>query len=179
MRKRLNIMILLTVGAILCTNAYSQPKTVGVSFCFAGIGLNYEHVTSEDAFINFQIRTETADYFVTRFISPGLSASLSWNMPIGEKVSRNGNVINFFAGPGIAGGLASDLTAQHGLFAGLMGRIGGECAFDRGITISASISPLLGVHLSRMNDYLSMRLFRNGIIYGLMPEIGIKYTFGK
>lgn len=179
MATRLHILSTLVLALAICTEAHSQPKSVGTSFCFAGIGLTYEHATTDDAYIRFQLRTETTDYFLTRFLTPGASAALSWNMPIGERISRNGNKIRFYAGPGLTGGLSSDLTALHGPFIGLVGRVAGECAFSRGITISVSLSPMLGVHLSRMNDYLTMRMFRNGLLYGLMPEIGISYTLGK
>ena len=158
-------LLLICAAMTLCTNAICQPKTAGTSYSFSGVGLTYEYFTSDDTFVQLQLRTDSVKDAPTKGNEPCFAASATWNIIYKDITSRNGNVIHLTAGPGP--------------FAGLAGRFGGECAFDRRITLSITVTPMLGVHLSRVDDYINMKLFRKGISYAIMPEIGVKYTFGK
>lgn len=171
---------LLTLAAMtLSVNIFCQPKTAGVSFSYAGTGLTYEHLTSSSTSVMLQIRTDSVTGFGPKITEPCYAMSAVWNMISGELISRNGNVIRFMNGPGLTMGVSNDFMAARGPFAGLAWRFAGECSFSRGIAISISVAPMLGVHLSRVDDYITMGLFRNGLMYGVMPEVGIKYIFGR
>lgn len=82
-----------------------------------------------------------------------------------------------FAGPGISLGMADELKKGRGYFIGLKGRAGAECSFDRQVSISICINPVLGSHLTLEDDHLEMKLYRYGLLDAVMPEIGIKYMF--
>lgn len=172
-------LLFLCAAMTLCTNAICQPKSAGVSFCYSGTGVTYEYFTSPDTFVQLQLRSDSAEAFGRADDEPCFATSATWNIICGELTSRNGNKVRLLAGPGLTAGITDDYMSGRGPFAGLAGRFGGECAFDRGITLSVTVTPMLGVHLSRVDDYISMRMFRKGIIYAIMPEIGIKYTLGK
>ena len=58
-----------------------------------------------------------------------------------------------------------------------MGKIGVECRFIRRVNLTASISPVIGSHLIYNNGLVTMKWYRNGLYYALVPEIGIKYRF--
>lgn len=172
-------LLLICAAMTLCTNAICQPKSAGVSFCHSGAGLTYEYFTSAETFVQLQLRTDSIEAGVRTDDEPCFAASATWNIICGELTSRNGNKVRLLAGPGVIMGITDDYMAKRGPFAGLAGRFGGECAFDRGITLSVTVTPMLGMHLSRVEDYISMRMFRKGITYAVMPEIGIKYTLGR
>ncbi len=166
---------------ILCTfflsEAHAREKALGATFSYAGIGLVYEHRIDDGSFMDVQLRMETSSMFSGRSNFPGGTASFTWNMIFAEKESREGNKIIFFAGPGAIAGFAGDLGSTGGIMVGLKGRVGGECTFKRNVSISISISPVIGVHTGRTGSMMNMLLYKTGLLYGIMPEVGIKYAF--
>lgn len=172
-------LLLICAAMTLCTNAICQPKSAGVSFGHSGAGVTYEYFTSSDTFVQLHLREDSVVAGLRTDNEPCFAASVTWNIICGELTSRNGNKVRLLAGPGLIAGITDDYMSKRGPFAGLAGRFGGECAFDRGITLSITVTPMLGMHLSRVDDYISMRMFRKGITYAIMPEIGIKYTLGR
>ena len=178
MNDRLTYGILLTLVAMLShTTLSAQPKSAGATFCFSGIGLSYEYATDPLNFIDISIRAEMSELFLGREEIPGCSVSFTWNTVLNEWNTDEGDKIRFFIGPGAALGLGKDFKTDYGFLFGLKGKIGMECIYRRGICISASLSPILGQHVVRLEDKISMRGYRNGIIYGFAPEVGIKYCF--
>lgn len=169
-----SVMTLLLLPDLLC----AQPKSVGATFSFTGIGICYEHsLAKENSFVQVNLRAETPEVFIGRQNMPGCSASFTWNIILKELLSPDGNTIKVFAGPGAAIGWGHDFKERDGLFFGLKGSLGVECDFSRNVTLSASIAPVVGPHIVFHYDHLTMRYYRNGIQYALVPEIGIKYKF--
>ena len=157
---------------------HAQNRALGATFSYAGCGISYQQQVNEDSFYEIQLRSETAHMFSSLTDKPGITGSVSWNIIFAECVSPNGNCIRFFAGPGVTAGITDDLLYyQKGLLFGLKGRIGAECFFSRRIALSASLSPVLGAHITMKDDMPCMRLYISGLIYSIMPEIGIRYTF--
>ncbi len=171
------IFCIAVLGILSLSVLRAQPKSIGPTFSYAGIGLIYEHNMDDSSFAEVQVRCETASYFADASRKPGVSASFTWNLEFAEIESRNGNRISFFAGPGAMAGLAEDLDKGTGVIFGMKGRIGGECTFRRNVCISFSISPVLGFHMGTRDGMLNMLLYTNGLLYGIMPEVGIKYAF--
>lgn len=108
---------------------------------------------------------------------PGISASMTWNIIFKEWQSSEGNQIRLFAGPGAMLGYASDNNEPEGLIIGLKGKIGGECIYGRNVSISLGFSPIIGSHIVNYPDHYSMKTYKNGLYYSVIPEIGIKYRF--
>ena len=52
-----------------------------------------------------------------------------------------------------------------------------DISYDNCLAISAAISPIIGSHIVFGEAMTSMKYYRNGLLYGLIPEIGIKYMF--
>lgn len=159
--------------------SYAQPKSLGASFSFSGLALCYEHTLSgSESFIEVSAKAETSGFIIQGYPGAGLSGAISWNFPIKEWKSLNNNRILLFAGPGFICGYGLDTDASYGTFLGLEGRVGVECSFDRNIAISAVMSPVIGSHLEiRQDNHVMMKYYRRGLIYGMLPEIGIKYRF--
>lgn len=158
-------------------HGYSQPKSVGVTFAVTGFSLSYEHSLDNDSFIDVGFKAKMDEVFSGRGKYPGGSTYVLWNMIFAEKETATGNKIRFFAGPGATAGYCADFKRPPGPVFGLSGSLGMECMFDRNVQLSLSINPILGAHISVFDDHLSMKLYRSGLIYSLIPEIGIKYMF--
>ena len=156
----------------------AQPKSFGATFSFTGFALSYEHRLNDmGSFIETSVKAEMSEIFLYRTGVPGVSGSITWNFHLKEWKSSEGNRLAFIAGPGLAIGYSNDYNLPYGAFFGLKGRIGVECNFARNIVISACFSPVIGSHIVFYNDHLTMRHYKNGLIYCLIPDIGIKYRF--
>ncbi len=177
MAKFIKIICMLIACTLFMDEIHAQRKAVGTTFSYAGIGLVYEHHIENRSFAEVQLRMETLPLYEFDRILPGISASFTWNMVFADFISRNGNKVEFFAGPGVMAGFSDDVLSRKGVFAGLKGRVGGECTFGRKVAVSISVSPILGVHLGRNSDMLTMLLYQSGLLYAIMPEVGIKYAF--
>ena len=159
-------------------SSHAQPRTIGATFSFTGLSVAYEHsLKDRDTFLEFSLKSEQAEYYVRRFGDPGMSVSFTVNSILKQWKSSEGNTINFYAGPGLIAGYCSDYKTDIGSFFGLKGRIGFECCFERNATISISSSPVIGAHLLSNLEGFTMKYYKNGLIYSLVPEIGIRYRF--
>lgn len=170
------ISMILLLSAV-SWNSYGQTKAISTLWSLNGIGLGYEHILEEDSFIQADLRAEMAEVFMNRKGRAGITASFTWNMIFAGIESGNGNTVSFFAGPGAVIGIADDYKSDSGGVFGFKGRIGAECTYDRHVSLSFCFAPVIGMHLSRRNETVNMRMYRNGLIYGILPEIGIKYAF--
>lgn len=174
---RYAISCLMLMTAFFLGEIHAQKRTLGATFSYAGCGISYERQVNDDTFYEIQLRSETAHMFSSLTDKPGITGSVTWNIVFHECTSSNGNKIRFFAGPGLTAGIADDLLYEKGLLFGLKGRIGAECFFSRRIALSASLSPVLGAHITMRDGMPCMRLYTSGLIYSIIPEIGIRYTF--
>lgn len=169
---------LFCVYVFSAAEATAQPKAISSIWSLSGIGIGYEHHLDSSSFIQVDVKAEMGELFINREWEAGGTFSFSWNMIFASVTSAYGSSVNFYAGPGVIVGWTDDHKSPSGGLFGVRGRIGVECLFDRRISISASISPILAMHLSMNSDNeLNMRVFRNGLTYGAIPEIGIKYSF--
>lgn len=174
----MHICLAMLTAILVCSGSLrAQTRSVGTSWSFSGIGVTYEHTTSESSFVEINARTDLSKVFIGKTAKPGASASFTWNMIFAQTESRNGFRITCYSGPGATLGWSEDLKTGHGLVFGIKGRVGVCCLFDRNIMISAGIAPELGIHASGKAGAITMNLYRSGITFGLLPEIGIKYAF--
>lgn len=164
--------------AMPLSRLYGQSKSFGATFSFSGFALSYEHdLKRYNSFVEASLKAETAELFLYRTVFPGISGSVTWNIPLKDWISSDGNRIVFFAGPGLVAGYGQDYKMPPGVFFGLKGRVGLECNFSRRVVISAFLSPILGSHIEYHSEHIIMRTYRNGIIWALSPEVGVKYRF--
>lgn len=176
-KRKIAILCSLILAISYPDEIIARERSVGGTFSYAGSGIEYAQEVDSKNFTTFQIRMETSSMFRSSTGRPGISASAFWNIVFYELVSDNGNNVRFYTGPGIAAGAANDGKSPFGLFVGLKGRIGGECSFPRKITISLSISPMIGGHFTNRNGMVSMLPYRTGLTQGVQPEVGIRYVF--
>ena len=179
MTRRYIRRIMTVIATCLISQSVSaQPKSVGAAFSFTGLSLTYEHdFHLYGAFLEIAMKAEMSEHILERSGHPGISAGVVWNILIRQWTSSEGNALRFFAGPGVAAGYTTEYKSVDGIFFGLKGRMGCECEFKRNMLISMSISPIIGSHVTMPQGDLSMKYYKNGLIYSLVPEIGIKYRF--
>lgn len=169
------IAIILAIATIPMASA--QKNTLGTSWSLSGIGLTYERHTSENTFAQIAVQAEMGEMFIGRTPYSGLSAAFTWNHIFAQVESRGGTPMLFFAGPGLAAGASKDLNGPRGLYFGLRGRVGVMCIYERGINISVSLAPTLGIQLTKDDENFITRTYRNGLLQSVLPEIGISYRF--
>ena len=167
----------LVLYAIWQIESAAQPKSISSVWSFNGIGLGYEHKIDDNSFMEAEFRAEMTEIFIYMKDQAGATASFTWNTVFARHESRNGHTVSWFTGPGAIAGFASDYKADTGGIFGLRYRVGAECVFDRKISLSACLAPTVGMHVSVRNNVVHMRLYRHGLIYGFLLEIGIKYMF--
>lgn len=174
----LRILSILLAAALSLQLLSAQPKSVGATFSFTGPALNYEHsMKDSDSFIEVSLKAETAEYYLYRSNLPGISGNFTWNFPIKTWNLEEVGSINFIAGPGFACGFCKDYKLPDGFYFGIKGKIGFEWNCIRQITVSTFISPIIASHIESGKEYLMMKPYYNGLIYGLIPEVGVKYRF--
>ena len=171
------ILLFTAFSLIFACGAAGQAKNVGATFSLNGLAASYEHFIESESFIELSLKAECGDMFFGLSSYTGVSASITWNMIFARKESCNGNEIRMFAGPGMLVGWGNDFLRPPGFILGLKGRVGAECEFDRNVTVSASLCPVIGTHMKFFEDHVDMRCYRSGLISAVLPVIGIKYTF--
>lgn len=170
--------VLTFVTAILFLSvASAQTRSVGTSWSFSGIGLTYSHEAGNRSFFDIQCKVELGEVLMNRTNIPGVSLAFTRNYIIREWDTEDGNTIYLISGPGISAGWSSDFLTNHGIHIGLKGCFGIECRYRRNINLSFCLAPVIGVHISKQNDYMKMEYHRNGLLGTILPEVGIKYSF--
>ncbi len=142
------VLAALLLGAV-CT--WAQPRAIGLRT--AGM-LSYEHTFGGANFLQ-------ADLGLTY---DGILAHGVFNWMLFEDLADVTN-LNLYAGPGVFIGAAE----QH--FAiGLTAQVGVEYYFDAiPLQLSLDIRPGFGFNGSQF--------WANGVLYGLIPSLGIRYLF--
>lgn len=152
------------------------PRTTGAVFSFYRTGIEYGHTLKGKAFWNIGIGVEYGSSVFYRNQTPGVSLDFVYNYILRNWKSAAGEAV-LYAGPGLKVGYGSDGKENAGLILGLIGNLGFDFRFQLPVTISVAIKPSLGLHLRGEDNNFSLGLYRNGLILGLTPEVGIKYSF--
>lgn len=173
----LKILAVSFMIVIFAGSAHAQPESLGAAFSFSGISICYEHGVADDTFMEFTLKAETGESYLSREDSPGISASFTWNMIMKTWDSGDGETIDLFVGPGLAAGWSKDFMKERGLNLGLKCRLGVQFGFTRNIEVSACLAPVLGMHMTLLKDSIRMEYYRYGLLNMIMPEIGIRYRF--
>lgn len=171
------IVAVLLASPALSHGLYAQSRTIGGGISPNGVSVTYEHILKDRSFIELSLKAEASELSFGRSSYPGASFSVTWNYILKEWISQEGNAINFFMGPGVIAGYTKDYMTTDGVMIGIKGRVGFECLFVRNVAISATLSPVIGSHIVYSEALTSMKYYRNGLRYALIPEIGIKYKF--
>lgn len=189
-RKGRGILSFLTMTLLFSSgfsSLYARSRTIGATLSYTGVAVSYEHATKKDnSCLDLSLKVEFSEFTSSASSYLGASASLTWNSTLKEWTTSEGNTIGFFAGPGVVIGYGKDFPdcrnttlnkVSDGVFFGIKGKLGVECRFTRKVNLTASVSPIIGSHLVYDNGLVTMKWYRKGLYYALVPEIGIKYRF--
>ena len=153
------------------------PRTAGAVFSFCRSGIEYGHTVNDRIFWNIGFGVEYGStIFYKNQMNPGVSLDFGYNYVLKHWESESGEG-TFHAGPGVKAGYMTDRKGQAGMTLGLMGCVGLDFRFHLPVTLSVSVKPVLGLHLRNDDGNFSLGLYRNGLIFGLLPEVGVKYSF--
>lgn len=171
------VLVTLILTLIMLDIADARPRSLGATFSYAGWGLAYEHSVKDGGMLEICLRSELSDRFRDMDKAAGMSASFTYGITLTEWISSKGMPLKLNAGPGAYLAWTEDFRQGIGAAFGLKGRICMECCFERNVILTFGAAPVVGVHLRIMEDHVSMKLFRNGLLFSIMPEIGVRYRF--
>ena len=177
----INKLLIIIAAAVLLLSGTArinaQPKSMGLVQSLNGISISYEHYLDTDCFIQADTGLILTDVFFGRSNVPGGYAGFSWNFIFFSKELKYGPILRIHAGPGIVAGYSVDNKRVWGPIFGLSGNIALECQYERGVTLSIGASPVIGSHFLIMKDSVNMGMYKRGLTYGFIPELGIKFNF--
>lgn len=175
MRGKLCIIMLLSG----CCAVSAQDRMIGGTFSFNEFALGFSSQISEKARYAVDANLDMTGIVLGEYDAPGFSVDFTYQFIIGRKKFPDGEVLSGFAGPGFSAGYVRGTDGKYGLLAGLCGIVGMEYSFRVPVSLSLSVNPVLGLTVNRPapNSLYRMELYRYGLLYSLVPHLGIKYRF--
>lgn len=157
---------------------YARPSgSIGGCFSLNGTGVSFHREMNGYTFWQIDLEVDYSHAVFRERSCPGVILRYGYNKVFKECRKETGT-LRFYGGPGVMFGYSmSNFNDRRGHVGGLTGTLGLEYVFDMPVTLSLSITPCLGFHLSRPGDSYSMDLYLDGITYALLPTIGIRYEF--
>ena len=141
--KRIILAAALVLGFAVAATA--QPKAIGLRAGY-GAELSYQHYVGDANFIEADLGLDSFKFF-------NVAATYNFN------IAEFGDGFKFYAGPGVALGLAESIHI------GIAGQAGIEYNFDIPLQLSLDVRPQLGL----VNEAFG--------IWGWYPHLGIRYRF--
>ena len=112
-----------------------------------------------------------------RTSTPGLRVSFLHNLELAQGSLKDGDATwSLYAGMGAMTGYLTERNLQNGLAAGLTGDFGVRFLFPSSFAVSLYLQGDLAVHL-KMDDGLTMTVYKNGLYRAWMPVLCISYNF--
>ena len=170
-------LLIALLSLVMLDIADAQPRSLGATFSYGGWGIAYEHAMKEGDMLEICLRSELSDHFTDMTRNPGVSVSFTYGITLKEWTSSSGIPMTLNAGPGAYIAWTEDFRQGTGSAFGLKGKICMEGCFERKVILTIGIAPVLGLHTRIMDDHISLTLFRNGLLFAIMPEIGLRYRF--
>lgn len=109
--------------------------------------------------------------------TPGFRLSFLHNLDLAQGSLRDGDATwNLYAGMGAMAGYLTENNLRNGLATGLTGDFGIRFIFPSSFAVSVYLQGDLAAHL-KMDDGLTMTMYKNGLYRAWMPMLGISYKF--
>lgn len=172
------IFLLFAVSSVLAAGKNPDGgRTVGGVLAYNEFTFSFQQYVSQDNF-ELNVNLDMADVISGRECYPGFSIDGCYNFTFAAATFGNGEKIRGYAGPGVSLGYVRDIDGKHCLIAGMCGNIGVEYLFNVPVSLSLSLNPTLSMAVKRNeNGFLTMGAYKNGLIYSILPHIGIRYHF--
>lgn len=153
----------------------SDFRELAVQGGVQGLGLTYSFPAEKNN--NFQSVSIFIDYqglLFGRASTPGGCLRYDYHFSL-----MNQGRMLLYAGPGAMAGYVTDRSQPYGLVMGLVGNLGFKYLFDRNITLGASLHPVVGYHVHRVDGQAKLNLYQSGLWRTILPEFSIGYRFGN
>lgn len=150
---------------------FHSPKGFGLSL-ETSKGPDYDH------FASFFIIADMMDVWNDKRASVGTKATYTHNIVIRRGVLDKTVDWEFYAGPGLTGGLARDTGKDYGLIAGITGCTGARLSFSNKVMISLDLNLdicAFATRNSRKGNY-NMAFYEAGLTHFPYPQIKISYA---
>ena len=158
--------------------AADRNRTLGLSFAYNEFSVAYRMPLKSGEHLRIAANLDMGGVISGKSLYPGISADAVYLFEFARTGFRNGESMVFMAGPGAAAGYVRDFEGVHGVMVSLAGCIGFEYLFAVPVSVTLSLEPCIGLHVSRDRfGYTVMSFYKAGMIYSLMPHLGLKYRF--
>ncbi len=172
------VFVLAAVFAATGTDTAAREKTVGMSLAYNEFSATFTMPVKDRETIMISANLDMSGVIPGDCLFPGVSANVAYLYEFAGITFPSGESMGFLAGPGAGVGYVRDTSGAYGAMVSLTGCIGFEYVFMVPVSISLTLEPCIGLHLSRDRfGYLSMGFYKAGLIYSLLPHLGIKYRF--
>ena len=156
----------------------AQDRSAGLNLAYNEFSAMCQIPVGEKESLRISANLDMTKVISGKVLYPGVSADAAYLFRIWGKRFLSGESMMLSAGPGACAGYVRDHRGHYGLMASLTGYIGFEYIFLVPVSISLSLEPCLGVHLNRDRfGYVNMDFYRYGLLYSLLPHVGIRYRF--
>ena len=153
-------LIIFAAAVLISAVVSAQPKSIGARFGY-GAEFTYQHFTGKN-FIEADL-----GYNYAR----GFNATAKYDFVVAQPQWTSEGTWRFYVGPGIFVG--SDFNDRPFIF-GISAQVGLEYTFKFPLQLSVDIMPTGGF----CSGYSSGIVFNKEGLFGFVPTLGIRYSFG-
>ena len=153
--------IIFAAAVLISVTATAQPKSIGARFGY-GAELTYQHSLGKN-FIEADL-----GYNYAR----GYNVTAKYDFVVAKPQWTSEGTWKFYVGPGIFVG--SDFKDKPLIF-GISAQVGLEYTFKFPLQLSIDIMPTGGFY----NGNSSGLVFNKAGLFGFVPTIGVRYSFGR
>lgn len=180
-RKKVKVsrIIAVSVGLICCLCAFSQEKSAGIFNSPKGFGITFSADTPNYGFNSFNLYADLTGVLSGKYSTPGVRFDYYRGIII-KALTTESFDCRLYAGPGVSTGFVRDYGSDnYGMLIALNGTFGAKFVFPRRIAIDLGVTADLGLHIrgEERGQTTNLKLYRNGLIRILYPQIKLEYCF--
>ena len=158
--------------------AAAQDRKAGLNLAYNEFSAVLGFPVKEGESLRLSLNLDMTGVIPGEYLYPGLSAEVAYLFVEWDKVFESGEKMEFYAGPGANIGYVRNMDRRYGIMVALSGCAGIEYYFNVPVSLSLTIEPSLGLHVSRdSSGNMNMDFYKAGLLYSVCPHIGIKYSF--
>lgn len=154
-------LIIFALAVLISAIAVAQPRSIGGRFGY-GAEVTYQHTVGKN-FVELDLGYNYARAF---------NATAKYDFVVAQPQWTSEGTWRFYVGPGIFVG--SDFNAKPLIF-GISAQVGLEYTFKFPLQLSVDIMPTGGFCTGNSSGVV----FNKAGLFGFVPTIGVRYSFGR
>lgn len=178
-RRRFCSIFILWITSTLAISAQDFTNAIGYISSPKYVGISYS-LTNKNSQVsnNLSLNLDLMNVLKGESDHPGLRLCYNQTRPFENWDTKSGTIISFYAGPGASVGYVMDYDEDFGWFIALSGTCGFDFKFIKPINIRIGIMGEFGIQcVNQGENNTKIKLYKNGIIRSVIPEISISYRF--